>query len=153
MVFCPQFPHSPKPCMLLSSVRAICPAHSAKASFFVSRCKGMKFERHLSADRTARWKQRYFLGGKYEKSEESIILIRFLWKWSGFSYVEISDSASIRLFLLAYDIKWILLCIVCWAGYIHTLPRLTFKRRIKSRLPFAGIIRSSPYSPRFQDKG
>ena len=30
---------------------------------------------------------------------------------------------------------------------------LTFKRIIKSRLPFAGIIRSSPYSPRFQDKG
>ena len=25
---------------------------------------------------------------------------------------------------------------------------LTFKRRIKSHLPFAGIIRSSPYSPR-----
>ena len=33
------------------------------------------------------------------------------------------------------------------AGY------LTFKRRIKSHLPFAGIIRSSPYSPRFQDEG
>ena len=30
---------------------------------------------------------------------------------------------------------------------------LTFKRRIKSHLPSAGIIRSSPYSPRFQDKG
>ena len=30
---------------------------------------------------------------------------------------------------------------------------LTFKRRIKSHLPFADIIRSSPYSPRFQDKG
>ena len=30
---------------------------------------------------------------------------------------------------------------------------LTFKRRIKSHLQFAGIIRSSPYSPRFQDKG
>jgi len=30
---------------------------------------------------------------------------------------------------------------------------LTFKRRIKSNLPFAGIIRSSPYSPRFQDNG
>ena len=29
---------------------------------------------------------------------------------------------------------------------------LTFKRRIKSRLPFADIIRSSPYSQRFQDK-
>ena len=30
---------------------------------------------------------------------------------------------------------------------------LTFRRRIKSRLPFAGIIRRSPYSTRFQDKG
>jgi len=30
---------------------------------------------------------------------------------------------------------------------------LTFKRRIKFHLPFAGIIKSSPYSPRFQDKG
>jgi len=29
---------------------------------------------------------------------------------------------------------------------------LTFKRRIKSHLPSAGII-SSPYSTRFQDKG
>jgi hypothetical protein len=30
---------------------------------------------------------------------------------------------------------------------------LTFRRRIKSRLPFTGIIKSSPYSPHFQDKG
>ena len=30
---------------------------------------------------------------------------------------------------------------------------LTFKRRLKSRLSFAVIIRSSPYSPHFQDKG
>jgi len=30
---------------------------------------------------------------------------------------------------------------------------LIFKHRIKSHLPFAGIIRSSLYSPRFQDKG
>jgi hypothetical protein len=30
---------------------------------------------------------------------------------------------------------------------------LTFKRRIKSHLPFEGIIRSSPYSPHFQVKG
>ena len=40
--------------------------------------------------------------------------------------------------------------------YIKTAPTsfgVTFKRRIKSRLPFAGIIRSSPYSTRFQDKG
>ena len=32
-------------------------------------------------------------------------------------------------------------------------PHLNFKRRIKSHLPFAGIIRSSPYSTRFQDRG
>ena len=30
---------------------------------------------------------------------------------------------------------------------------LTFRRRIKSHLPFSGIIKSSPYSTRFQDKG
>jgi hypothetical protein len=29
---------------------------------------------------------------------------------------------------------------------------IIFKRQIKSRLPFAGIIRSSPYSTRFQNK-
>ena len=33
------------------------------------------------------------------------------------------------------------------------LDKLTFRRRIKSRLPFAGIIRRLPYSTRFQDKG
>jgi len=31
--------------------------------------------------------------------------------------------------------------------------RLNFKRRIKSHLPYEGIIRSSPYSTSFQDKG
>ena len=36
---------------------------------------------------------------------------------------------------------------------IYKLTVLTFKQRIKSHLPFAGIIRSSPYSPRFQDNG
>ena len=30
---------------------------------------------------------------------------------------------------------------------------LTFRRRIKFRLPFAGIIRRLPYFTRFQDKG
>ena len=35
-----------------------------------------------------------------------------------------------------------------------TVPdSLTFKRRIKSQLPFAGNIRSSLYSQRFQDRG
>jgi len=28
-----------------------------------------------------------------------------------------------------------------------------FKRRLKSHLPFTDIIRSSPYSPRWQDMG
>ena len=41
--------------------------------------------------------------------------------------------------------------------YIHGAVRrdsiLTFRRPIKSRLPFAGIIRRLPYSTRFQDKG
>ena len=36
---------------------------------------------------------------------------------------------------------------------IYAFVFLIFKRRIKSRLPFAGIIRRLPYSPRFQDKG
>ena len=36
---------------------------------------------------------------------------------------------------------------------IHDIIKLTFKRRIKPNLSSAGIIRSSPYSPRFQDKG
>jgi len=31
--------------------------------------------------------------------------------------------------------------------------QLTFRRRIKSHLPFAGIIRMLPYCTRFQDKG
>ena len=30
---------------------------------------------------------------------------------------------------------------------------LIFRRRIKSRLPFAGIIRRLQFSTRFQDKG
>ena len=49
------------------------------------------------------------------------------------------------IFLLHFPRTFILRLLkssCCW---------LTFKRRIKSHLPFAGIIRSSPYSPRFQD--
>jgi len=38
-------------------------------------------------------------------------------------------------------------------GYLNKVAYLTSKRRIKSRLPFAGIITSSPYSTGFQDKG
>ena len=35
----------------------------------------------------------------------------------------------------------------------HHSVTLTFRRRMKSRLPFAGIIRRFPYSTRFQDEG
>jgi hypothetical protein len=43
----------------------------------------------------------------------------------------------------------------CLMRLIFKFPSLMliFKRRIKSHLPFAGTIRSSPYSPRFQDNG
>jgi len=52
-------------------------------------------------------------------------------------------------------------CIITASCYEQTYANLTFvgpciltfKRRIKSHLAFAGIIRSSPYSPRFQDNG
>ena len=37
--------------------------------------------------------------------------------------------------------------------YVGYASPLTFRRRIKSRLPFAGIIRRLTYSTRFQDKG
>ena len=36
---------------------------------------------------------------------------------------------------------------------MYVREKLTFRRRIKSHLPFAGIIRRLPYSTRFQDKG
>ena len=37
--------------------------------------------------------------------------------------------------------------------HVSVILFLTFRRRIKSSLPFAGIIRRLPYSARFQDKG
>ena len=43
--------------------------------------------------------------------------------------------------------------IIGWAFALVAALNITYKRRIKSHLPFAGIIRSSPYSPRFQGKG
>jgi len=47
-----------------------------------------------------------------------------------------------------FPLAWIFL------SFLHQITGvLTFKRRIKSHMPFAGVIRSSPYSPRFQDKG
>ena len=49
---------------------------------------------------------------------------------------------------------------IAWGKFVFKLDRglilksfLTFRRRIKSRLPFTGIIRRLTYSTRFQDKG
>jgi len=41
-------------------------------------------------------------------------------------------------------------CSIIWCRILCLKP---FKHRVKSHLPFGGIIRSSPYSPRWQDKG
>ena len=51
--------------------------------------------------------------------------------------------------------EWIRIIWAQFGGQVLGTPgltALTFRRRIKSRLPFAGIIRSLPYSTRFQDK-
>jgi len=50
------------------------------------------------------------------------------------------------VFLLTMNLKFPYILLVL-------LRTLTFRRRIKSNLPFAGIIRRLPYSTRFQDKG
>ena len=49
-------------------------------------------------------------------------------------------------------INWIFNSWIRNSFFIFSWP-LTFKRRIKSHLPFAGIITSPLYSARFQDKG
>jgi len=46
-----------------------------------------------------------------------------------------------------------LLLALLGAKHILHVSRRGVKRRIKSHLPFAGIIWSSPYSPRWQDRG
>ena len=43
--------------------------------------------------------------------------------------------------------------VVSTRNWTHTYYNFTFRRRIKSRLPFAGVIKRLPYSTRSQDKG
>ena len=68
------------------------------------------------------------------------------WNWDFFKK-KITRDILFWLCLMQQHTLWYYTCsfwgVLC----------LIFKRRIKSRLPFAGIIRSSPYSPRSQDKG
>jgi len=40
-----------------------------------------------------------------------------------------------------------------YRDFFHKVIDLTFKRRIKSNPPFAGIIMRAPCSPTFQDQG
>ena len=54
--------------------------------------------------------------------------------------------------LITQATNWYQLVINKARPTVYRMP-LTFRRRIKSRLPFAGIIRRLPYSTRFQDKG
>ena len=80
-------------------------------------------------------------------------VIFFLNKWGKQLWGEVRDTPKLNVLE-----KWI---VIMWNGFqlgqdvvqLFSCQPLTFKRRFKSRLPFAGIIRSSPYSPRFQDKG
>jgi len=44
-------------------------------------------------------------------------------------------------------------CLAALYSTVCLYGMLIFRRRIKSRLPFAGIFRRLPYSTRFQDKG
>jgi len=44
--------------------------------------------------------------------------------------------------------SWIYIRILLGAHYILHISRIRVKRQVKSHLPSAGIIRSSPYSPR-----
>ena len=65
------------------------------------------------------------------------------------------SSVQLTYIPIVPQCKVCLMFVVCPRGDLMKLACrfLTFKRRIKSHLPFAGIIRSSPYSPRFQDNG
>ena len=60
---------------------------------------------------------------------------------SGFTITHFSTSLYIYILVQRFQAFTLIQC-----------RSLNFKRRMKSRLPFAVIIRRSPYSPRFQDK-
>ena len=79
------------------------------------------------------------LDSKYLEQVSSCVIQNISEKWEniGFEYIEKLNNC------------WTLHRIVTISGVWNSLL-LTFKLRIKSHLPFAGIIRSSPYSPRFQ---
>jgi len=55
--------------------------------------------------------------------------------------------------LLFYDSYYAVFICRCTGNKVRFEKLLTLRRRIKSHLLFAGIIRSSPFSPRQQDKG
>ena len=64
-------------------------------------------------------------------------------------------TISLNLSMLA-SVFYVLGWLGRWLTPISSLPSLnflTFRRRIKPRLPFAGIISRLIYSTRFQDKG
>jgi hypothetical protein len=94
----------PKPCMHLSCRPYMLHALliQRKLVYLWRGVMASSFRWLHSADVAARRKKRNFLNGKYEKSGECIIPIRFLLRLSDLCYIAISDSASIQFFLLAW---------------------------------------------------
>ena len=62
-----------------------------------------------------------------------------------------AHTHQLKLALNQFRVKLCELASSCDLKIISS--HLTFKHRIKSHLKIAGIIRNSPYSPNFQDKG
>ena len=73
------------------------------------------------------------------------------------TYIDILSYSIHLSFIYKYLEMWfapeLQLCTVRNLDTLPVLFSLTFRRRIKSRLQFAGIIRRLTYSTRFQDKG
>ena len=67
---------------------------------------------------------------------------------------DLSDQKSSRYTNVGCVLEVLHVVTLCWVeAILLRVACLTFRRLIKSRLPFAGIIRRLPYSTRFQDKG
>ena len=77
-------------------------------------------------------------------------------EWAMFTRYARRQKVKLKIWML-YTVKampWMFGLLNSLVMPVNLLSRyLTFRRRIKTRLPFAGIIRRLPYSTRFQDKG
>ena len=78
-------------------------------------------------------------------------------KWKALLTVTQRPPASLTTLhenLTSHSHKSVQHVLMCWTATKNALGnKLNFRHRIKSRLPFADIIRMLAYSTRFQDKG